>query len=103
MTTPVSENHLPSISGSGDGPGPPGPPPEIEGYEITGRLGEGGMGTVWRAIQHSTRREVALKFLAGALGSQKAHTRFEREVELTARWVGIEPGSVQIRVCLDVL
>ena len=85
MTTPAPKDHLPSISGAGDEPGPPGPPPEIEGYEITGRLGEGGMGTVWRAIQQSTRREVALKILAGALGSQKAHTRFEREVELTAR------------------
>ena len=85
MTTPASENHLPSISGAGDEPGPPGPPPEIEGYEITGRLGEGGMGTVWRAVQQSTSREVALKILAGALGSQRAHTRFEREVELTAR------------------
>ena len=85
MTTPAPKDHLPSISGAGEEPGPPGPPPEIEGYEITGRLGEGGMGTVWRAIQQSTRREVALKILAGALGSQKAHTRFEREVELTAR------------------
>jgi tetratricopeptide (TPR) repeat protein len=86
MTTPAPENHLPSISGPGAAPGPSGPPPEIEGYEITGRLGEGGMGTVWRAVQRSTRREVALKILArAALGSQKAQSRFEREVELTAR------------------
>jgi len=85
MTTPTPENHLPSISGAGEEPGPPGPLPDIYGYEITGRLGEGGMGTVWRAVQQSTRREVALKILAGGLGSQRAHTRFEREVELTAR------------------
>ncbi len=62
--------------------------PLIEGYEILDRLGEGGMGTVWRAIQLSTHRQVALKVLAGArFGSKKAQTRFEREVELCARLV----------------
>ena len=38
--------------------------PKIEGYEITGPLGKGGMGIVWRAVQLSTQREVALKLLA---------------------------------------
>ena len=60
--------------------------PEIEGYRIIERLGHGGMGTVWRAEQLSTRREVALKLMSAAqFGSEKAQTRFEREVELTAR------------------
>jgi len=60
--------------------------PTIEGYEVTRRLGEGGMGTVWCALQLSTRRDVALKLLGpGVFGSEKARTRFEREVELTAR------------------
>jgi WD40 repeat protein len=44
------------------------------------------MGTVWCALQLSTRRDVALKLLGpGVFGSEKARTRFEREVELTAR------------------
>jgi hypothetical protein len=46
--------------------------PRIEGYEIVDRLGEGGMGVVWRAVQKSTRRQVALKLMNVALlGSQR--------------------------------
>lgn len=53
--------------------------PHIEGYEILGRLGKGGMGTVWRAMQLSTKREVALKLLGGKRQtSDKARVRFER-------------------------
>lgn len=44
------------------------------------------METVWRAVQLSTSRNVALKVLArGVCSSEKARARFEREVELTAR------------------
>jgi len=69
----------------GAAPGPPGPVPEVEGYQVLGPLGEGGMGTVWRAVQKSTHREVALKLLgSGAFASDKARLRFEREVEVTA-------------------
>ena len=43
--------------------------PHVEGYQVLERLGEGGMGSVWRAIQLSTKREVALKVIgAGAVG-----------------------------------
>lgn len=59
---------------------------QIEGYKILGRLGEGGMGTVWRAVQLSTKREVALKMLAKRrFTAKKAHARFEREVALAAK------------------
>ena len=60
--------------------------PEVEGYEIVNQLGEGGMSTVWRAVQLSTRQEVALKIMTlTTFGSMKAQSRFEREVELAAR------------------
>ena len=60
--------------------------PNIDGYQIINKIGSGGMAVVWRALQLSTHREVALKVLGTAtFGSAKAHIRFEREVELTAR------------------
>ncbi|HZN68833.1 MAG TPA: serine/threonine-protein kinase [Tepidisphaeraceae bacterium] len=62
------------------------PLPRVDGYTVIGRLGEGGMGTVWRAVQLSTRRHCALKLLSGRhLASERARRRFYREVELTAR------------------
>lgn len=81
-------NELPTISGST--PEQVGaftvPPPQIQGYEIIGELGQAGQGRVWRAMQLSTRREVALKVpMVGLLSSRKALARFEREVELAAR------------------
>jgi hypothetical protein len=60
--------------------------PQLDGYRVTGRLGEGGMGVVWRAEQLSTHRQVALKLMSAAsFGSERAQSRFNREVELTAR------------------
>jgi serine/threonine protein kinase/Tfp pilus assembly protein PilF len=65
---------------------PSGVPPQVEGYEILEPQGEGGMGTVWRAVQLSTRREVALKLMTKqAFASENARARFQREVELSAR------------------
>ncbi|XAM01448.1 serine/threonine protein kinase [Phycisphaeraceae bacterium D3-23] len=64
----------------------PADAPTIPGYHITGQLGEGGMGVVWRAVQLATHRGVALKVMgAGMFGSEQARRRFEREVELAAR------------------
>ena len=82
------QGDLPTLSGDGSGGGdePARALPQVEGYEILGPLGEGGMGIVWRAVQQSVRRPVALKLLrAGGFASSKARVRFEREVELAAR------------------
>jgi serine/threonine protein kinase len=60
------------------------PIPYVLGYEIEAFIGEGAMGTVWRAVQLATGRTVALKLMsAAAFGSERARLRFEREIELT--------------------
>jgi len=77
------------VSEGDDGPGQENldaQRPDIPGYEITGRLGSGGMGSVWLANQLSTNRKVAIKLMSQSFfGSEKAQNRFAREVELTAR------------------
>jgi serine/threonine-protein kinase len=60
--------------------------PAVDGYTVLSLLGHGGMGTVWKAIQASTNRPVAIKLMnAAALDSDRARARFAREVELAAR------------------
>lgn len=58
--------------------------PHIDGYELHDPIGEGGMGVVWRAVQLSTHRPVALKLLPLSQ-TQRTRLRFDREVELAAR------------------
>jgi serine/threonine protein kinase len=51
-------------------------------YEITGHLGQGGMGWVYRARHRSTRHEVALKVIHTYLADESgAVRRFRREFE----------------------
>ena len=60
--------------------------PTIQGYELIEEIGRGGMGVVYKALQVSTKRYVAVKvMLAGPFASPKAQRRFDREVQLAAR------------------
>lgn len=61
------------------------PIPKIPGYDIQKQIGRGGMGIVYKALQVSTKRVVALKLLLeGPFASDMARRRFEREVALSA-------------------
>jgi|GEM_PF-4857409 len=52
----------------------------IPGYRIARKIGEGGMGSVYEAIQESLDRKVAVKILPGNLANdQQFVKRFERE------------------------
>ncbi len=62
------------------------PPPEIAGYEIVGKLGEGGMGVVYRARQKNPPRPVALKLVRTTrLVDEHAIRLFHREARALAR------------------
>ena len=54
-------------------------------YEITAKIGEGGMGEVYRATDTKLKREVAVKVLPAALAADPERlARFQREAEVLA-------------------
>jgi eukaryotic-like serine/threonine-protein kinase len=64
---------------------------EMGSYRLVERLGQGGMGEVWRAEHRMLARPAAIKLIRpsslGATGSSQAHElvkRFEREAQATA-------------------
>lgn len=58
----------------------------VPGYELWEEIGRGGMGVVYKALQISTRRLVAVKvMLGGVFACAAARERFQREIELAAR------------------
>jgi WD40 repeat protein/tRNA A-37 threonylcarbamoyl transferase component Bud32 len=62
------------------------PLPVIEGYEILGELGRGGMGVVYRARHVSLNRPCVLKMIvAGDYADAEAIARFRTEAEAVAR------------------
>jgi tetratricopeptide (TPR) repeat protein len=72
-----------------------GPVPEVPGYQILGRLGQGGMGVVFRALQHRANRVVALKMIRGdAQVLPEQLERFRLEVQAAARLK--HPNVVQV-------
>ncbi len=59
--------------------------PAIAGYVVQEELHRGGQGVVYRAVQDSTKRPVAVKLLlAGQLATLRERYRFEREIEIAS-------------------
>src|SRR4051794_24563523 len=59
------------------------PPSSIAHYRITGKLGEGGMGAVYRATDTKLNRDVAIKVLPDSFAENPDRlARFQREAQL---------------------
>ncbi|MGH8030507.1 MAG: serine/threonine-protein kinase, partial [Arenimonas sp.] len=64
-------------------------------YELIERIGQGGMGVVYRARQHGLERDVAIKLLGAGPGASPAFVeRFRREARSAARMQ--HPNIVEI-------
>jgi serine/threonine-protein kinase len=74
--------------------------PDIPGYQLQEKLGEGGMGTVYRAIQLSLRRPVAVKLLHPLPGGQLPVRALRRESHLMGSLS--HPGVVAVHDCGEV-
>jgi WD40 repeat protein/serine/threonine protein kinase len=85
-------------SGLLERPAPPDPasvPEKLGDFRLLRKLGEGGMGVVYLALQESLKREVALKLVRpDQLWFSGARERFRREVDAIARLQ--HPGVVPI-------
>ncbi|HUA61591.1 MAG TPA: protein kinase [Verrucomicrobiae bacterium] len=78
-------------------------PSQIAHYQITSKLGEGGMGAVYRAIDTKLHRDVAIKVLPPVFAADSSRmARFEREAQVLASLnhpniaaiYGIEQGAI---------
>src|SRR6266852_6431309 len=57
---------------------------QVGSYRIESQLGEGGMGTVYRALDTKLNRPVPIKFLSGDLANASARRRFQREAQMAS-------------------
>ena len=70
--------------------------PDVPGgrYALHEPVGQGGMGTVYRAADHVLGRDVAIKVLRGDVADAEAALRLEREARILARLE--HPGIVPV-------
>lgn len=54
-------------------------------YEIVEKVGQGGMGQVYKAVEKNSRRTIAIKFIAARDTQQATQKRFLREAQLSAQ------------------
>ena len=91
LRMPVDETQVAQwADGPAEDSAAPEPTPEqrhahrnVGEFQLLSKLGQGGMGVVYRAWQPSLRRQVAIKVLAG-MGA-KAEARFNREIQALGR------------------
>jgi eukaryotic-like serine/threonine-protein kinase len=74
--------------------GSPAKPTAIGPYTISGEIGVGGMGVVYRAEQQNPKREVALKVIRTGLATDEVLQRFQFEAQVLGRLQ--HPGIAQI-------
>src|SRR3954469_19958285 len=57
---------------------------QIGFYRLESNIGEGGMGTVYRALDAKLNRAVAIKFLSDDFADVSARRRFQREAQMAS-------------------
>ncbi len=90
---------LPGLTNIAVNAGSP-PLPEVPGYRLLRRIGQGGMGVVYQARQLKPDRLVAIKMIKAGCASHEARQRFDVEVQSAGRLR--HPHIVAVHECGDV-